>query len=31
MENTFLERTEFKNYKDFYENYKIKGPENFNF
>ena len=31
MEEQFLERTEFANYKDFYKNYKIKIPENFNF
>ena len=31
MLEQFLERTEFKDYKDFYENYKIKVPENFNF
>lgn len=31
MLEQFLERTEFKNYKDFFENYKINVPENFNF
>ena len=31
MLEEFLERTEFTDYKDFYENYKIKVPENFNF
>ena len=31
MLEDFLERTEFKDYKDFFENYKIKVPENFNF
>lgn len=31
MEEQFLERTEFENYKDFYKNYKLKVPENFNF
>ncbi|MCR4790341.1 MAG: AMP-binding protein [Treponemataceae bacterium] len=31
MLEQFLERTEFKDYKDFFENYKIKVPENFNF
>ena len=31
MLEQFLERTEFTDYKDFYENYKIKVPENFNF
>jgi acetyl-CoA synthetase len=27
----FLDRTEFKNYEDYYENFKIKIPEGFNF
>ena len=31
MLEDFLERTEFTDYKDFFENYKIKVPENFNF
>ena len=31
MLEDFLERTEFKDYKDFFENYKIKVPANFNF
>ena len=31
MEERFLEKTDFKNYKDFVNNYKIKIPENFNF
>ncbi|MCR5698750.1 MAG: AMP-binding protein [Treponemataceae bacterium] len=31
MLEQFLERTEFKDYKDFFENYKINVPENFNF
>lgn len=31
MLEQFLERTEFENYEDFYKNYKIKIPENFNF
>ena len=31
MEEVFLERTEFSDYEDFYKNYKIKIPENFNF
>ena len=31
MLEQFLEKTEFKDYKDFFENYKIKVPENFNF
>lgn len=31
MLEQFLERTEFKDYRDFYENYRIKVPENFNF
>lgn len=31
MEEKFLERTEFSSYEDFYKNYKIKIPENFNF
>lgn len=31
MLEQFLEQTEFKNYKDFFENYKINVPENFNF
>ncbi|MCR5698752.1 MAG: AMP-binding protein [Treponemataceae bacterium] len=31
MEEVFLERTEFKDYEDFYNNYKLKIPENFNF
>ena len=31
MEERFLEKTEFENYKDFVKNYKLKIPENFNF
>ncbi len=31
MLEDFLERTEFTDYKDFFENYKIKVPANFNF
>ncbi len=31
MLEDFLERTEFKDYEDFFENYKIKVPANFNF
>lgn len=31
MEEVFLPRTEFKDYKDFFENYKINVPEHFNF
>ena len=31
MEEKFLERTEFSDYEDFYKNYKLKIPENFNF
>ncbi|MDR1539029.1 MAG: AMP-binding protein [Clostridiales bacterium] len=31
MLERFLERTEFKSYQDFKENYKLKIPENFNF
>ena len=31
MIEEFLEKTEFENYKDFFENYKVKVPENFNF
>ncbi len=31
MEEQFLPRTDFKNYKDFFENYKINVPEHFNF
>ena len=31
MLEDFLERTEFKDYNDLFENYKIKVPENFNF
>ena len=31
MLERFLERTEFTSYEDFYENYKLKIPENFNF
>lgn len=31
MEERFLERTEFSSYDDFYKNYKINIPENFNF
>ena len=29
MEERFLEKTDFKNYKDFVNNYKINIPENF--
>ena len=31
MEEQFLPRVDFKNYEDFYANYKINVPENFNF
>ena len=31
MEERFLEKTDFENYKDFVNNYKLKIPENFNF
>ena len=31
MLEQFLERTQFKDYNDFFENYKLKVPENFNF
>ena len=31
MEELFLPRTEFENYEDFFKNYKINVPENFNF
>lgn len=31
MLEQFLEKTEFKDYNDFFNNYKIKVPENFNF
>mgnify|MGYP006341934931 CR=1 FL=1 len=31
MLNQFLEKTEFENYDDFFENFKIKVPKNFNF
>ena len=27
----FLTKTEFKSYEDYYENFKVKVPENFNF
>ena len=31
MLEDFLEQTEFKDYNDFFANYKIKVPQNFNF
>ena len=31
MLNQFLEKTEFENYDDFFKNFKIKVPKNFNF
>ena len=31
MEELFLPRTEFENYEDFFKNYKINVPNNFNF
>lgn len=31
MEELFLPRTDFENYQDFFENYKINVPDNFNF
>ncbi|MBR2105720.1 MAG: AMP-binding protein, partial [Treponema sp.] len=31
MLEQFLEKTEFENYDDFFKNFKIKVPENFNF
>ena len=31
MEEVFLPRTDFKDYEDFFKNYKINIPENFNF
>ena len=31
MLEDFLERTEFTDYNDFFANYKIKVPQNFNF
>ena len=31
MEEKFLSRTEFSNYEDFYKNYELIIPENFNF
>ena len=31
MEEVFLPRVDFENYEDFYKNYKVNVPENFNF
>ncbi len=31
MEELFLEKTNFENYEDFFQNYKLKVPENYNF
>ena len=31
MNELFLQKTEFSDYEDFYNNFKINVPENFNF